>query len=132
MELQIHNLSKTYANGVRALADISLTIPTGMFGLLGPNGAGKSTLMRTLATLQEADAGQVLGQHLFGESRLFLVEVDGHQLELGRRALLQFQQDVQQRVAVLAAGQADHDLVALRDHVVVADRLPDQAAQALL
>jgi len=28
-----------------------------MFGLLGPNGAGKSTLMRTLATLQEADAG---------------------------------------------------------------------------
>src|SRR5262249_46299442 len=29
----------------------------GMFGLLGPNGAGKSTLMRTLATLQEADAG---------------------------------------------------------------------------
>jgi ABC-type multidrug transport system ATPase subunit len=28
-----------------------------MFGLLGPNGAGKSTLMRTLATLQDADAG---------------------------------------------------------------------------
>jgi ABC-type multidrug transport system ATPase subunit len=30
-----------------------------MFGLLGPNGAGKSTLMRTLATLQDADAGTV-------------------------------------------------------------------------
>src|SRR6184192_3325290 len=30
-----------------------------MFGLLGPNGAGKSTLMRTLATLQECDAGSV-------------------------------------------------------------------------
>jgi len=42
---------------VRALDDVSLTIPSGMFGLLGPNGAGKSTLMRTLATLQDADAG---------------------------------------------------------------------------
>ncbi|HET9668259.1 MAG TPA: ABC transporter ATP-binding protein [Casimicrobiaceae bacterium] len=55
--LTISGLSKTYPNGVRALSDVSLTIPTGMFGLLGPNGAGKSTLMRTLATLQDADAG---------------------------------------------------------------------------
>jgi len=58
-ELAISGLSKTYPNGVQALNGVSLTIPTGMFGLLGPNGAGKSTLMRTLATLQEADAGSV-------------------------------------------------------------------------
>lgn len=57
--LIISKLSKTYANGVKALDNISLDIPTGMFGLLGPNGAGKSTLMRTLATLQEADEGVV-------------------------------------------------------------------------
>jgi len=57
--LQIEHLSKTYANGVEALKDVSLTIPTGMFGLLGPNGAGKSTLMRTLATLQEPDSGRI-------------------------------------------------------------------------
>ena len=57
MRLEIRDLAKTYPNGVRALDRVSLTIPTGMFGLLGPNGAGKSTLMRTLATLQEADAG---------------------------------------------------------------------------
>lgn len=57
MQLTIRNLSKTYSNGVRALQDVSLDIPTGMYGLLGPNGAGKSTLMRTLATLQEADSG---------------------------------------------------------------------------
>jgi ABC-2 type transport system ATP-binding protein len=57
MELQIRDLAKTYANGVRALDRVSLTVSTGMFGLLGPNGAGKSTLMRTLATLQDADAG---------------------------------------------------------------------------
>jgi ABC-type multidrug transport system ATPase subunit len=57
MHLRIDRLSKTYPNGVRALDNVSLTIPRGMFGLLGPNGAGKSTLMRILATLQEADSG---------------------------------------------------------------------------
>ncbi len=57
MQLHITGLSKTYPNGVQALDDVTLSIPTGMFGLLGPNGAGKSTLMRTLATLQDADSG---------------------------------------------------------------------------
>jgi ABC-type multidrug transport system ATPase subunit len=57
MELNIQNLSKTYPNGVKALDNVSLRIPRGMYGLLGPNGAGKSTLMRTLATLQEPDSG---------------------------------------------------------------------------
>lgn len=58
--LIITDLSKTYKNGVKALQNISLQIPVGMFGLLGPNGAGKSTLMRTIATLQEADHGEIL------------------------------------------------------------------------
>ncbi len=57
--LKITNLSKTYPNGVKALQNISLDIPIGMFGLLGPNGAGKSTLMRTIATLQEPDVGTI-------------------------------------------------------------------------
>jgi ABC-2 type transport system ATP-binding protein len=59
MELRIERLAKTYPNGVRALHDITLTIPRGMFGLLGPNGAGKSSLMRTIATLQEPDTGSI-------------------------------------------------------------------------
>ncbi len=59
MTLQIRGISKTYANGVQALKDVSLTIPAGMFGLLGPNGSGKSTLMRTIATLQEPDEGSI-------------------------------------------------------------------------
>src|SRR4028118_1307684 len=59
MELWIRSLSKTYPNGVAALKGVTLTIPQGMYGLLGPNGAGKSTLMRTLATLQEPDAGSI-------------------------------------------------------------------------
>lgn len=57
--LSIKSLSKTYSNGVRALDNVSLDIPNGMFGLLGPNGAGKSSLMRTIATLQEADSGSI-------------------------------------------------------------------------
>lgn len=60
MKLEIKNLSKTYSNGTQALKNVSLDIPQGMFGLLGPNGAGKSTLMRTIATLQEADEGEIL------------------------------------------------------------------------
>jgi ABC-type multidrug transport system ATPase subunit len=59
MHLAIRSVSKTYANGVRALHDITLDIPLGMYGLLGPNGAGKSTLMRTIATLQEPDTGSI-------------------------------------------------------------------------
>ena len=60
MELTIQGLSKTYSNGVRALDDVTMTIPKGMYGLLGPNGAGKSSLMRTIATLQEPDRGTVM------------------------------------------------------------------------
>lgn len=59
MQLVIRDLSKTFANGVQALKDVTLTIPTGMFRLVGARGAGKSTLMRILATLQEADRGSV-------------------------------------------------------------------------
>src|SRR5712691_9076158 len=59
LELVIDDVSKTYSNGVQALKNVSLRIPTGMFGLLGPNGAGKTTLMRTIATLLEPDAGSI-------------------------------------------------------------------------
>lgn len=58
--LSINGLSKTYDNGVKALDNVSLNIPTGMYGLLGPNGAGKSSLMRTIATLQEPDSGSII------------------------------------------------------------------------
>jgi ABC-2 type transport system ATP-binding protein len=63
MILKINSLSKKYSNGVVALNDVSLAIPTGMFGLLGPNGAGKTTLMRIVATLLEPDSGEIY----FGE-----------------------------------------------------------------
>jgi ABC-2 type transport system ATP-binding protein len=59
VQLELESVSKTYANGTRALESVSLQIPRGMFGLLGPNGAGKSTLMRSIATLQDVDAGRL-------------------------------------------------------------------------
>ena len=57
--LALKGVSHVYPNGTRALNDVTLTVPRGMFGLLGPNGAGKSTLMRTVATLQAPTAGSI-------------------------------------------------------------------------
>ncbi|MFD2169656.1 ABC transporter ATP-binding protein [Tumebacillus lipolyticus] len=58
MELRLANVSKNFGK-VKALEDISLTIPVGMFGLLGPNGAGKTTLMRILTTLLTKSEGHI-------------------------------------------------------------------------
>jgi ABC-type multidrug transport system ATPase subunit len=57
--LELKNLTHVYPNGTRALDDVTLSIPRGMYGLLGPNGAGKSTLMRTVATLQTPTQGSI-------------------------------------------------------------------------
>lgn len=57
MELHIDNVSKTYADGTRAVQDLSLTVSEGLIGLLGPNGAGKSTLMQLIATITTPTAG---------------------------------------------------------------------------
>ncbi|GMN04190.1 ABC transporter ATP-binding protein [Erythrobacter sp. MTPC3] len=57
--LELSGVSHVYSNGVRALDNVTLSIPKGMFGLLGPNGAGKSTLMRTVATLQTPTSGGI-------------------------------------------------------------------------
>ncbi len=52
---------------------MDVTIGAGMFGLLGPNGAGKSSLMRTMATLQLPDSGQLFfnGQDIFANKLAF-------------------------------------------------------------
>lgn len=57
-KIEIQSLSKSYGKK-QALKDVTLTIPSGMFGLLGPNGAGKTTLMKTLATLLKKNQGSV-------------------------------------------------------------------------
>ena len=57
--LNLHEVTHIYPNGTKALDNVTLSIPKGMFGLLGPNGAGKSTLMRTVATLQTPTHGSI-------------------------------------------------------------------------
>lgn len=65
--IELEGVSKRFGRGddaVEALADLSLSVPTGgIYGLLGPNGAGKSTLLRIVAGLVFADRGSV---RLFG------------------------------------------------------------------
>src|ERR1035437_1130984 len=74
---------------------------------------------------------QVLGQDVRRKAGLFLVQVDGNQLEMDRCTGLQLEQDVEQAIAVLAARDAHHEAVAFLDHVVVDDGLADLAAQTL-
>ena len=57
--LKLERVTHVYPNGTRALDDVTLSIPRGMYGLLGPNGAGKSTLMRAVATLQAPSEGTI-------------------------------------------------------------------------
>lgn len=57
--LHIQRLNKTYPDGTAALQNLNLSTDRGIFGLLGPNGAGKSSLLRTIATLQQPDSGQI-------------------------------------------------------------------------
>ncbi len=57
--LEAHRLCKNFG-GVRAVKDISLTIPAGtVFAIIGPNGAGKSTLLNLLSGVYQPDAGQI-------------------------------------------------------------------------
>ena len=73
---------------------------------------------------------QILGQDVIRETRLLLIQVDRNQLETNGRALLQFEQNVQHGIAVFAATDADHHLVAFFNHIEVHNRLADFAAQA--
>jgi oligopeptide/dipeptide ABC transporter ATP-binding protein len=69
--LEVRNLIKTFAIGggmfrpraeiVRAVNDVSFTIPKGMaLGLVGESGCGKSTVARAVLRLVEPDSGSVI------------------------------------------------------------------------
>lgn len=56
--LHFSGISKTYADGTRALEGVDLRLEKGMVGLLGPNGAGKTTLLSIITLAQEPSAGR--------------------------------------------------------------------------
>ena len=64
--LSVRQLTKVYANGVRALDGIDLDVETGdFFALLGPNGAGKTSLIGIVTSLVTKTSGEV---NVFGNS----------------------------------------------------------------
>jgi len=60
----IESVSRHYAMGdtaIRAVDDVSLTVPTGEFlALLGSSGSGKSTLLNLMAGLDRPTAGKIV------------------------------------------------------------------------
>jgi ABC-2 type transport system ATP-binding protein len=60
--VEAFNIVRTFGGGdVRALDDVSLSVPTGeVFGLLGPNGSGKTTMVRILSTILSPTSGRAL------------------------------------------------------------------------
>ena len=60
LAIEIHNLSKVYSTGTKALQDINLNIEQGdFFALLGANGAGKTTIIGVLTSLVNKTSGTV-------------------------------------------------------------------------
>jgi polar amino acid transport system ATP-binding protein len=59
MRLEIHNLTRTYAD-MRALDNLCLEVSAGALAVIGPSGSGKTTLLRILAGLETPDSGTVV------------------------------------------------------------------------
>ena len=59
--LEIKNLTKIYNNKVRALDNVSFSVPQGQFlAVIGLSGSGKSTLLRCINRLIEPTEGQII------------------------------------------------------------------------
>jgi ABC-2 type transport system ATP-binding protein len=58
--IQVSGLVEVYADGTKAVDDVSFQVKKGeFFGFLGPNGAGKSTTIKVLTTLLRKTSGTV-------------------------------------------------------------------------
>lgn len=57
--LELSHVRKEFKNGVVAVDDFTMSVPSGVLGLLGPNGAGKTTLMQMIATIARPTAGTI-------------------------------------------------------------------------
>ena len=63
----VRGVSKVFANGVQALANVSLDVEAGEFlSVLGPSGCGKSTLLRLIAGLIQPSGGTIAAAQAAG------------------------------------------------------------------
>lgn len=89
---KLNQLSYAYADGTKALSDITLDIPKGKkIAILGHNGAGKSTLFQHLNGILKPTAGTIV--------------FEGNDLEYSRKAL----KALRQKVGIVFQN-ADHQL----------------------
>lgn len=87
--IRVSHLVKVYRGQIRAVDDLSFSVPRGaIFGLLGPNGAGKTTTLRILTTLIQPTGGHasVLGYDVVHQAldvrRRIVVVIQEHAAEL--------------------------------------------------
>lgn len=77
----VEHISKTFANGVKALVDFSTDIHRGeVVVVIGPSGSGKSTFLRCLNGLEEVDGGSIV--------------IDGIPLDDNRKNRLEIRKEV--------------------------------------
>lgn len=59
--LSIHNFSKVYKGGKKAVDNLSLEVKAGdIYGFIGHNGAGKTTTLRAIAGVLDFEEGDIL------------------------------------------------------------------------
>jgi len=58
--IEVLNVSKSYNGSVKAVDDLSITVPEGQIvGFLGPNGAGKTTTIKMITGILSPDSGSI-------------------------------------------------------------------------
>lgn len=80
--LEVRHLSKTYADGTKALKDVSFSVPDGEFlVVIGLSGSGKSTMLRCINRLIDPTEGEILWDGVD------LAQLKGEDLRKARRKI---------------------------------------------
>jgi ABC-type multidrug transport system ATPase subunit len=118
--LQVRGISKRYPSGVQALADVTLSIPVGVYGVLGPHGSGKSTLLRILSSVQEPDRGSI---SMEGSPRVTVIDEPTAGLEPAeRRRVLNRLADLGNSQVVVLATSRVEDVAEVCTRMAIIDR----------